>query len=683
MTSTFANKNHLKQISINFCLVKKLIILMVTSKAKKVKKFKLQESPRYFLNCKKYQEESNGLKKSTNSKKSNRLALGSFDDIPDQLSAISIGGRDSFEVLDILSSRKDETIQDNSVTFKDEIIKLEQMKKCYENFEAQVQIQEVQEIEESTPQKVHCQNQTEVEVVEDEDIEESIEEDTRHDNKNIDQKNQTLDLSNLNDSMNMDDPMKTSNFLQKDDNLPLFDLLNVCEKEREGLSKNLEEIEKDLSANQATQKLAQFKYNQTTTDLSELKKKATKFKNEIEMKKESLEIHKADQSIIVSSFNTLNLKLAELKSQECIKDSLIKEQEIKKKKKQLELKDFMKNIEDKENNIKSLQKNIKSIQTGKLELEKKQVKTQVIISEIKNKIIQGEEDKKHYDHQLTTMTANLQDKLNHMMSNQHGHSKLVSSWEIELFDKRKEVIDLKEERDQLLEQKQEMVVAYAEQEALYKESTKYSHDFSQNETGSEYKKMIDELTKENEALKQEKNRLTSENFAFFSPPMSDKSMNVPEKNEQVKALEQIKLLKNHNEKYKVMLAKEQQQKLKPAEKVQKDSNKKWVEEIFANAIPKFNGSVKYLHDKIVCDVCQVSPLMGPRYLSLTRKDYDCCESCFKKSNVNMPMPMLKVLAPIQGISNDRIEKIKNDYLVFLRDIGTGNIVPILSCEEQK
>lgn len=37
-----------------------------------------------------------------------------------------------------------------------------------------------------------------------------------------------------------------------------------------------------------------------------------------------------------------------------------------------------------------------------------------------------------------------------------------------------------------------------------------------------------------------------------------------------------------------------------------------------------------VHPNVVCDGCQVSPIVGPRFRSLVRQDYDLCESCMKK-----------------------------------------------------
>merc|ERR1739848_270962 len=37
----------------------------------------------------------------------------------------------------------------------------------------------------------------------------------------------------------------------------------------------------------------------------------------------------------------------------------------------------------------------------------------------------------------------------------------------------------------------------------------------------------------------------------------------------------------------------------------------------------------YVHQGYKCDVCQKNPIVGIRYKSVTRPDWDLCENCFK------------------------------------------------------
>jgi len=39
-----------------------------------------------------------------------------------------------------------------------------------------------------------------------------------------------------------------------------------------------------------------------------------------------------------------------------------------------------------------------------------------------------------------------------------------------------------------------------------------------------------------------------------------------------------------------------------------------------------------VHRGVVCDGCEVAPIMGKRYRSLTKDDYDLCEACFSKTD---------------------------------------------------
>ena len=47
---------------------------------------------------------------------------------------------------------------------------------------------------------------------------------------------------------------------------------------------------------------------------------------------------------------------------------------------------------------------------------------------------------------------------------------------------------------------------------------------------------------------------------------------------------------------------------------------------------------------VSCDVCAQSPIIGTRYKSLLRPDWDCCRKCFSALS-NEPMGVIAVPAP--------------------------------------
>ena len=50
---------------------------------------------------------------------------------------------------------------------------------------------------------------------------------------------------------------------------------------------------------------------------------------------------------------------------------------------------------------------------------------------------------------------------------------------------------------------------------------------------------------------------------------------------------------------------------------------------------------KVAHPGIICDGCGMNPIVGPRYVSLERANYDLCENCVKKMHLEHPMVMLR------------------------------------------
>jgi len=50
-----------------------------------------------------------------------------------------------------------------------------------------------------------------------------------------------------------------------------------------------------------------------------------------------------------------------------------------------------------------------------------------------------------------------------------------------------------------------------------------------------------------------------------------------------------------------------------------------------------------VHKNIICDECEMSPIVGVRYKCSVREDYDICEACEKKTK--HVYPFLKINFP--------------------------------------
>jgi hypothetical protein len=52
---------------------------------------------------------------------------------------------------------------------------------------------------------------------------------------------------------------------------------------------------------------------------------------------------------------------------------------------------------------------------------------------------------------------------------------------------------------------------------------------------------------------------------------------------------------------------------------------------------------KFVHHRIICDGCNMNPIIGTRYKCAVSDDYDLCENC--EAKLNHPYPMLKIKDP--------------------------------------
>lgn len=55
-----------------------------------------------------------------------------------------------------------------------------------------------------------------------------------------------------------------------------------------------------------------------------------------------------------------------------------------------------------------------------------------------------------------------------------------------------------------------------------------------------------------------------------------------------------------------------------------------------------------VHHGVVCDVCDMSPIVGTRYKCAVRSDFDLCEGCERTAGSASPFPYLKIRTPSQA-----------------------------------
>lgn len=55
-----------------------------------------------------------------------------------------------------------------------------------------------------------------------------------------------------------------------------------------------------------------------------------------------------------------------------------------------------------------------------------------------------------------------------------------------------------------------------------------------------------------------------------------------------------------------------------------------------------------VHFGVVCDGCDMSPIVGTRYKCAVRNDFDLCEACEMTAGADSPFPFLKIRSPLQA-----------------------------------
>lgn len=60
------------------------------------------------------------------------------------------------------------------------------------------------------------------------------------------------------------------------------------------------------------------------------------------------------------------------------------------------------------------------------------------------------------------------------------------------------------------------------------------------------------------------------------------------------------------------------------------------------------GTAPVVHDGVVCDGCDMNPMVGTRYKCAVRSDFDLCETCEAGAGADAPFPFLKIRTPSQA-----------------------------------
>jgi len=79
------------------------------------------------------------------------------------------------------------------------------------------------------------------------------------------------------------------------------------------------------------------------------------------------------------------------------------------------------------------------------------------------------------------------------------------------------------------------------------------------------------------------------------------------------------------------------------------------------------GANLQVHRGITCDLCEVSPIVGVRYKSVTRPDFDLCEKC--EPNHDPSDPLIKIKQPVAHL------EFLPGFREFRRQCGAGNRGP--------
>lgn len=73
-----------------------------------------------------------------------------------------------------------------------------------------------------------------------------------------------------------------------------------------------------------------------------------------------------------------------------------------------------------------------------------------------------------------------------------------------------------------------------------------------------------------------------------------------------------------------------------------------AEAVAAVAATVATETAPVVHDGVVCDGCDMNPMIGTRYKCAVRSDFDLCETCEAAAGADAPFPFLKIRTPSQA-----------------------------------
>ena len=91
--------------------------------------------------------------------------------------------------------------------------------------------------------------------------------------------------------------------------------------------------------------------------------------------------------------------------------------------------------------------------------------------------------------------------------------------------------------------------------------------------------------------------------------------------------------------------------------------------VSASATPHEANS-PVVHTGIVCDVCEVCPIVGTRYKCAVRSDFDLCEACEAVTGADSPFPFLKIRTPAQ-VPSAIVCLLRPDQPASIEEASTG------------